>query len=172
MSGLRAAAAALIAEAPEATVHRVLRMLVDSLVPTAPRANGEAPPPAPTPHRAPAPASRAASPARSAAAASPVTDDAAWLDLRSRVKAAMAERGVSITDVAAAIGRSEIAVRITLGSRKAPKPIVQRRLQAWLADKPTDAREVAAHVATFPGLGAERRGNGHDAGGAYSSTGD
>jgi hypothetical protein len=171
MSGLRAAAAALIAEAPEATVHRVLRMLVDSLVPTAPRANGDAALPAPTPHRAPPPASRAASPARSAAAASPVTDDAAWLDLRAAVKSAMTERGVSITDVAAAVGRSEIAVRITLGSRTAPRPIVRTRLQEWIEQ---DAPEVAGHVAaTFPGPGTERRGNGHDTGGgAYSSTSD
>jgi hypothetical protein len=166
MSGLRAAAAALIAEAPEATVHRVLRMLVDSLVPAAPRANGDAAPPVPTPHRAPSPAPHAASPPRPSAAAPPVVDDAAWLDLRAAVKAAMAERGADVAGLAAAIGRSAIGVRIVLGSRKAPKPVVRTRLQDWIEQ---GAPAVAAPL-PFPRPGTERRGNGHDAAGAYSSS--
>jgi hypothetical protein len=156
LSSLRQAATALISTAAAPAVLAALRALLAD-----PEFAWEAPPrppPSPTPHRAPAPAPRAAPPPRPAAAVAeqPVVD-AAWEDLRAAVKAAMAERGVSITDVAAAIGRSEIAARISLGSRKPPRPIVQSRLQAWLADEPTDAPEVAAHVAaTFRPNGAGR----------------
>jgi hypothetical protein len=79
----------------------------------------------------------------------------------------MAERGASFEDVAAAITRSAIGVRIMLGSRKPPKPIVRSRLQAWLEQA---APAVAAAAAPFPGSGTGHRGNGHDhPAGAYSS---
>jgi hypothetical protein len=83
--------------------------------------------------------------------------DPAWDELRGQVKAAMAERGVSYADVAAAIGRSEIGVRISLGSRKPPKPIVRTRLQTWLDQAPA----VASPAVPFPGSTTEHRGNGH-----------
>jgi hypothetical protein len=164
LSSLRQAATALISTAAASTVLAALQTLL-----TDPAFTTEKPPrpsPAPTPPSAPSPAipaPRVAIPAPRAGTTPPVTDDAAWLDLRQQVKAAMAERGADVAGVAQAIGRSEIAVRITLGSRKPPRPIVQTRLQAWLADQPTDVPGVAAPLA-FPG-----RGNGHDAGGAYSS---
>jgi hypothetical protein len=151
MPGVRDAAVALIGVAPESTVLTVLRMLVDAVTPA----------PAPTVPR-PVPSSRA----KPAATAQPAAVDPAWEALRQQVRAAMAERGANYADVAEAIGRSDIGVRISLGCRRPPKSIVRTRLQQWL----DQALEVATPAATFPGSSAERRGNGHDAGGPYSST--
>jgi hypothetical protein len=156
MPGVRDAAAALIGMAPESTVLTVLRMLVDSLAPASARAP-EVPPPL-----APRPVPPAAKPAASARP----TADPAWETLRGEVKAAMIERGASFEDVAAAITRSAIGVRIMLGSRKPPKPIVRTRLQAWLEQA---APAVAAVPAPFPGSGTGPRGNGH-ADGLYGYT--
>jgi hypothetical protein len=83
--------------------------------------------------------------------------DEGWEELRQQVKAAMAERGASYADVAAAIGRSDIGVRISLSTRKPPKSIVRSRLQAWL----DQAAPAVAAPSTFPGSGTEHRGNGH-----------
>jgi hypothetical protein len=143
LSSLRQAATALISTAAAPAVLAALRALLAD-----PEFAWEAPPrpppsptPAPTPHRAPSPAPRAA----------PPVVDAAWLDLRQQVKAAMTERGADYAGVAQAIGRSEIAVRITLGCRKAPKPIVRTRLQEWI-------EQGAPAVA--PAVGAAFRPNG------------
>jgi hypothetical protein len=77
----------------------------------------------------------------------------------------MKERGANYADVAAAISHSATATRIDLTSRKPARPSMQAKLVSWLDEAPA----VAAPLA-FPGPGTERRGNGHDAGGAYSST--
>jgi hypothetical protein len=148
MPGVRDAAVALIGVAPESTVLTVLRMLVDAVTPAPARALR---PPAARP------VLPAAGPAASERAADP-----AWEELRGRVRATMAERGTSFEDVATAITRSAIGVRIMLGSRKPPKPIVRTRLQTWLDQAPA----VAAPAVPFPGSGTEFRGNGH-AGGPY-----
>jgi hypothetical protein len=153
MSGVRDAAVALIAEAPETTVFAILKMLIAAIEPA--RAPEARLPPARQPELPPR-----AKPA--AAAAVPI--DESWEELRRRVRTAMVERGANWSDIAAAIGRSEIAVRISLGSRRPPKPIVRSRLQAWLEQA---APVVAAASAPFPG--SERHSNGHDAGGPYSS---
>jgi hypothetical protein len=154
MPGVRDAAVALIGVAPESTVLTVLRMLVDSLAPAPAQALR---PPVPRPVL---PAARPAASERAAA-------DPAWEILRDRVRATMAERGASFEDVATAITRSAIGVRIMLGSRKPPKPIVRTRLQAWLEQA---APAVAATPVPFPGSGTEHRGNGHDhPASAYSS---
>jgi hypothetical protein len=92
--------------------------------------------------------------------------DPAWEALRQQVKAAMAERSASYAGVAQAIGRSEIGVRISLSTRKPPKPIVRTRLQQWLDQAPA----VATPAAPFPGSNTGHRGNGHDhPAGPYSS---
>jgi hypothetical protein len=59
--------------------------------------------------------------------------------LRRQVEAAMAERGASYADVAQAIGRSAVAVRIDISSRRPPRPTVQAKLRAWLAAAPAVA---------------------------------
>jgi hypothetical protein len=64
----------------------------------------------------------------------------------------MSKRGVGNAEIARAVGRSEIAVRIAIGSRRPAPAIVQTRLRAWL-----EAPEVAAPTTPFPGS----RGNGH-----------
>jgi hypothetical protein len=156
---LRQAATALISTAAASTVLAALQTLL-----TDPAFTTEKPP-APTP--APSLGPRAAPPPRPAATAAAPVVDAAWLDLRAAVKAAMAARGLDHTALGQAIGRSAIGIRIVLGSRKPAPRIVQARLQTWLAEAPTDAPEVAAPL-PFPG-----RGNGHDdVGGAYSGTAD
>jgi hypothetical protein len=144
MPGVRDAAVALIGVAPESTVLTVLRMLVDAVTPA----------PARAPDALSPPATRLVSPRPKPATAAPI--DEAWETMRRQVKAAMAERGVSYADVAAAIGRSEIGVRISLGSRKPPKPIVRTRLQTWLDQAP-----AVAAPSPFPGSTTEHRGNGH-----------
>jgi hypothetical protein len=146
MSGLHDAAAALLQEAPEPVVLTVIRLLLDARTPTPTRASEARLPPA----RRPVPVPRA-KPATTA----PV--DEAWEELRHQVKAAMAERDASYADVAAAIGRSDIGVRISLGSRKPLKSIVRARLQTWLDQAPA----VAAAPAPFPGSDTGYRGNGH-----------
>jgi hypothetical protein len=78
----------------------------------------------------------------------------------------MAERGASLDDVATAITRSAIGVRIMLGSRKPPKPIVRSRLQAWLEQA---APVVAAAPAQFLGSGTEYRGNSSALTNGYAS---
>ena len=143
MPGVRDAAVALIGVAPESTVLTVLRMLVDAVTPAPARAPEALSPPV-----------RRVSPRPNPATATPV--DPAWEALRQQVKAAMAERGVSYADVAAAIGRSEIGVRISLSTRKPPKPIVRTRLQTWLDQAP-----AVAAPSPFPGSTTEHRGNGH-----------
>ena len=74
------------------------------------------------------------------------------------MKAAMAERGVSWSDLAAAITRSEVATRIAISSRKPPPANVRTKLQTWLEQ----AAQAVAAPSTFPGSGTEHRGNGHD----------
>jgi hypothetical protein len=151
MPGVRDAAVALIAAASESAVIAALRLLLDDIAPTsAPRLAPETRTPPPPPLR-PAPA-----PLRKPTTAA-VPIDEGWEELRRQVKAAMAERDASYADVAAAIGRSDIGVRISLGSRKPPKPIVRTRLQTWLEAAP----EVASPAATFPGSSTGHRGNGH-----------
>jgi hypothetical protein len=160
MSGVRDAAAALISVAPEATVLTVLKLLVDAVTPPPARTLEAPAPPAARPsppRRAPTATTR---PAAAAAAADP-----AWEELRRQVKTAMAERDVGCAGVAAAIGRSEIAVRISLGSRKPPRPIVQTRLQEWLQVAPA----VAAATVPFPRAGTEHRGNGSGPASSFSS---
>jgi hypothetical protein len=154
MSGLHDAAVALIAEAPETTVIAVLKMLIAAIEPTPVR-------PLEAPLR---PAPRPSPSRRAPAAAAPVDED--WEALRGQVKAAMAERGASYADVAQAIGRSDIGVRISLSTRKPPKPVVRSRLQKWIDEAPA----VATPAAPFPGSNTGHRGNGHDhPAGPYSS---
>jgi hypothetical protein len=161
MPGVRDAAVALIAEAPETTVLAVLKMLVAAFEPAPARAPE---PPSPPPRRVLAPRRK---PATTAAAAAATPVDPAWDELRGQVKAAMAERGVSWSDLAAAITRSEVATRIAISSRRPPPPIVRTRLQAWIEAAPA----VAAPPVPFPGSGTGHRGNGHEhPGGAYSSS--
>jgi hypothetical protein len=143
---LHDAATALLQEAPEPVVLTVIRLLLDARTPTPARASEARPPPAQRP--VPVPRARPAT-------AAPI--DEGWEELRRQVKAAMAERGASYADVAAAIGRSDIGVRISLSTRRPPKPIVRARLQAWLEAAP----EVASPAVPFPGSGTEHRGNGH-----------
>jgi hypothetical protein len=157
MPGVRDAAVALIAEAPEATVFTILKMLIAAIEPVPARAAQVPPSPAPRP---------VLSPRAKPAAATSVDEN--WETLRRQVRTTMAEQGANYADIAAAIGRSEIAVRISLGSRRPPKPIVRSRLQAWLEQA---APAVAAAPAPFPGSGTGHRGNGHDhpTGAPYSS---
>jgi hypothetical protein len=155
MPGVRDAAVALIGVAPESTVLTVLRMLVDAVTPASVQAlqapASAVPRPVPSPR------------AKPATSAQPGAADPAWEALRQQVKAAMTERGVSYADIAQAIGRSEIGVRISLSTRKPPKPIVRTRLQTWLDLAPA----VASPPVPFPGSSPEHRGNGH-ADGPYS----
>jgi hypothetical protein len=153
---LHDAAAALLQEAPEKpVVLTVIRLLLDARTPA--------------PARAPVGPRQAPVPRQPAATAQPATPDPAWEELRQQVKAAMAERGASYGDVAEAIGRSDIGVRISLGCRRPPKPILRTRLQKWIDEAPA----VAAAPVPFPGSSTERRGNGHDtAGSPYSSAAD
>ena len=145
MSGLHDAAAALLQEAPEPVVLTVIRLLLDARTPAPARASEVRLPPTRRP---------ALSPRAKPAAAAPI--DEGWEELRRQVKATMAERGVSYADVAAAIGRSEIGVRISLSTRKPPKPIVRTRLQTWLDQAP-----AVAAPSPFPGSSTGHRGNGH-----------
>jgi hypothetical protein len=155
MSGLHDAAAALLQEAPEPIVLTVIRLLLDARAPPAPaRTVAASSPPTPRPSL----------PGRQPAPAGP--QDPAWEALRGQVKAAMAERGADYAGLAAAIGRSEIAVRITINTRKPPKPIVRTRLQAWLDQAPA----VASPAVPFPESGTGHRGNGH-ADGPYGHAG-
>jgi hypothetical protein len=90
----------------------------------------------------PSPTFRAVPPPRRT---TPAVQDPAWEELRGRVKAAMTARATNIAALAVAIGRSEIAVRIFLGSRKPPRPGVQARLRGWLDESANgDAPAVAA----------------------------
>jgi hypothetical protein len=147
MSGLHDAAAALLQEAPEPVVLTVIRLLLDARAPT----------PARTPEVRPLPVPRPALPSRAKpAVAAPIDEN--WEELRRQVRTVMAERGASFEDVATAIARSAIGVRIMLGSRKPPKRIVRARLQAWLDEQPAPA--VAVAPIPFPGAGTEHRGNG------------
>ena len=145
MSGLHDAAAALLQEAPEPVVLTVIRLLLDARTPTPARASEVRLPPArrpvPSPHAKPA-------------TATPI--DEGWEELRRQVKTVMAERSASFEDVATAITRSAIGVRIMLGSRKPPKSIVRARLQTWLDQAP-----AVAAPSPFPGPGTGHRGNGH-----------
>jgi hypothetical protein len=156
MPGVRDAAAALIGVAPESTVLTVLRMLVDSLAPAPVRAS-----------QVPSPSAAARStvpPRAKPAAAAPI--DEGWEELRRQVKAAMAERGTDYTDMAVAIGRSAVALKIDLSRRQPPRPALQVKLRAWLEQ----AAPAVAAPSPFPGSGSEHRGNGHDhPAGAYRS---
>jgi hypothetical protein len=154
MPGVRDAAVALIGVAPEATVLTVLRMLVDAVTPA----------PARAPEALSPPATRVVSPRPKPATAAPI--DEGWEELRRQVKVAMAEHGASYGDIAQSIGRSEIGTRITINTRKPPKPIVRTRLQIWLDQAPA----VASPAVPFPGSGTGHRGNGRDiTDGPYSS---
>jgi hypothetical protein len=148
MPGVRDAAAALIGVAPESTVLTVLRMLVDSLAP-APARSPEVPSP-PVPRRVLAPRAKPAT-------AAPIDEN--WEELRRKVRATMAERSLDYTDMAVAIGRSAVALKIDLSRRQPPRPALQAKLQTWLEQA---APAVAAASAPFPGSGTEHRGNGYD----------
>jgi hypothetical protein len=146
LASLRQAASALISTAAPSTVLAALRALLAD-----PAFAVEAPAmPLRPPQSAPElPALRPARDKPAAGAKSAVTpSDPEWEALRSRVKAAMAERGASYADLGQAIGRSAIGMRINLGSRRPPRPIVRTRLQEWLAEEPTGAPGVATAVGT------------------------
>jgi hypothetical protein len=151
MTPLRAAASALLEAAPETTVLTILRLLIDSVAPAPARARVDPPLP---------PADRPAPAKRQPAAATPSAPDPAWETLRSAVKTAMTERGASYAAIADMVGRSEIGMRITIGSRKPPKLIIRARLQAWL-EQAEQAPAVAAPL-LFHRSGTEHRSNGHD----------
>ena len=146
MPGVRDAAAALIGVAPESTVLTVLRMLVDSLMPAPARSPEARLPPVPR---------RVLAPRRKPAMAAPIDEN--WEELRRQVKAAMTERSSDYADMAVAIGRSAVALKIDLSRRQPPRPTLQVKLRAWLEQA---APAVAAAPAPF--LGSEHRGNGHD----------
>jgi hypothetical protein len=148
MPGVRDAAAALIGVAPESTVLTVLRMLVDSLAPAPARSPEARLPPVPR---------RVLAPRRTTSTAAPIDEN--WQELRHQVKTAMAERGSDYTDMAIAIGRSAVALKIDLSRRQPPRPALQAKLRAWLEQA---APAVAAAQAPFPGSGTERRSNGHN----------
>jgi hypothetical protein len=75
------------------------------------------------------------------------------------VKAVMKERGAGYADVAAAVGRSAVAVKISINSRKPAPRSVRGRLQQWLDQAPAVASPVPF------------RSNGHDhPDSAYGST--
>lgn len=162
LSALRQAATALIATAAASTVLAALRTLLadPGFAGQANEAQLRPSPPPPHPHPAPAQPAR---PRSSSVPSLPVVD-AGWEELRGRVKAAMVERGASYADVAAAIGHSQVATRIAISSRKSPRPIVQTKLRAWLANGAAGAPEVAASGTTFRPNGADRlqTGNGLD----------
>lgn len=147
MSGLRTAASALIAEAPETALVAVLQLLINSFAPAA------ATPTTATAIKAKATDRRPTKPGTAAKPAAPL--DPAWLALRQQVRQAMRTRGLDAAGVAREIERSPTTLRIVLGCRRMPSAAVRTRLRAWLEQEPP-APEVATPSA-FRGAHESRR---------------
>jgi hypothetical protein len=163
---LTTAAVALLQEASPEIVRRVLRELLSADAPTpAPNVSPDAgvagnlnkartvstamQPDVSGSPSAPLAASRTARPAKHrrakrAAKATAKVADPEWSDLKSRILAAMTERGMKYADLGAAIGMTEATVRNGVARTRAPGPSMVAKLSAWLT-----APAVAA-AATFP----------------------
>jgi hypothetical protein len=156
MEALTAAVVALLQDASPACVRRVLRTLLDE-EPVAPavqavalesaaaaiamKPNGAAHP-VRRPGRSKRPGPRTVKP--------PVADPA-WEQLRSELRAAMGERHAGYAAIAAAIGMSELTVRLGICRTQSPGKAMMAKLRAWLA------APAVAGASPFPGRGA---GNG------------
>lgn len=155
LSALRQAATALINTAPAPTVLAALQALLADPAfaadaPVLPRRPAQSAPESAIARTPVLPVLRPARDkptARANAAAAP--SDPEWDVLRSSVRQAMAARGLDFAGLGQAIRRSEIAVRIALGSRKPARPVVQTRLREWLTNGAAGAPEVAAQPIPF-----------------------
>ena len=125
IEALRAAAGALIATAAMPVVVSVLRQLLDDVE---------------TPALTPA----AAKPAAPKPPVSPSPTDTTWGELRQRLRAAKAERGIGNAGVVKAVS-----------SNRPPTKSMRAKQELWLAE-PAPAPEVAATAVAF-------RPNGHSA---------
>jgi hypothetical protein len=160
---LRQAAAMLLNAAPSGAVIRAVKTLLDAMEadrPVMPAAEPAQTPPqaaqaingadaAPTPTPAPA---AAAAPAR-ATFGEAATKRAEWEQLRVTVREMRTERGLSIAQLAVAIGSSATTLKTALGMKRPPSHRLRERLEAWVA-----APEVAAEPAVPFRVG--RTGNG------------
>jgi hypothetical protein len=157
---LRQAAAMLLNAAPAGAVIRAVRSLLDAMEADRPGMSAAEPaqkPPqaaragnganaAPTPRPAPAPATPPAK-ARSGA------EDAereSWERLRQEVRTARQARGLTMAQLADALGMARATTKTALTCRRPPSARLQTRLTEWLA-----APAVAVPDATF-------RRNGRD----------
>jgi ribosome-binding protein aMBF1 (putative translation factor) len=143
----RAASALLEAATDQATLRTVLRALIDERPDIQPRSNGGAA------NNAADRQHSAKKPQQAAANKPSATTDAAWAELRQRLKQAKAVRGISNAELAAAIGASVKTVRNTVSTNRSPTKAMRAKLESWLAE-PVSVPEVAATATTF-------RHNGH-----------
>jgi transcriptional regulator with GAF, ATPase, and Fis domain len=152
----RAASALLEAATDHTTLRTVLRALIDEPPDEPLRSNGDAIHAAThSQHSAqkpqPAPAEK---PTRAKQATTDAPVDAAWLTLRTEVRDAMRERGITTEAIAGQLGVSRITVTVSLNRRTPPTKRMQQRLAEWLSRGAVAVPEVTAAAASF-------RPNGH-----------
>ena len=146
IEALRAAAGALIATAAMPVVVSVLRQLLDDVE---------------TPALTPA----AAKPAAPKPPVSPSPTDSTWAELRQRLRAAKAERGIGNAELATAIGAAKVTVTKAVSANRSPTKAMRAKLELWLAE-PAPAPEVAATAVAFRHNGANGRASSVHAGGS------
>ena len=103
-----------------------------------------------------APSSATPKPPRAKSVPPAPPPDGSWAELRQRVRAARAERGIGNAQLAQEIGAAKMTVTKAVSSNRSPTKAMRAKLEAWLAG-PAQAPEVAATAA------AAFRPNGHHA---------
>jgi ribosome-binding protein aMBF1 (putative translation factor) len=84
-----------------------------------------------------------------------------WEQLRVTVRKQRTERGMSIAQLAAAIGSSATTLKTCLGMKRPPSHRLRERLEAWVVSAP----EVVPAEAAFQRNGTRRASsNGADTG--------
>jgi hypothetical protein len=172
---LTAAAVALLQQAPPAMVRRVLRELLsyeDTSALPVNAGNGAAErnhssgakPSAKDGSVIDAPRALAKRPARAKSDSkvrrkqrSNLPVDPAWEQLRSELRAAMTERDATYAAVAAAIGMSELTVRLGICRTQSPGASMMNKLRTWLA-APAVAADAVAFSKRANGVAAAARG--------------